>query len=206
MNSDSEPDKTITDEQLDALLREVPTPPELKQELLAIADDETSLQLKSNVAIHTPVWGRWLALAASLIGIALFIAWSMSPETTIPATATNDRQPQTTSDRLEAERLLAGIKQQQQELEYLMACSELNQLEGLLAEAQMTRQSRINNDEMISTVLAITDQTPILLGAPAETAIDDMQKIIDRWPGTKGATIAQQFIEQNQLKILKEKS
>ena len=59
-DSESNEPHEITDEQLDALLREVHVPADLKQDLLSIADVDLMVQPKP--VSNTSTMGRWCCL------------------------------------------------------------------------------------------------------------------------------------------------
>ncbi len=206
-DSESNEPHEITDEQLDALLREVHVPADLKQDLLSIADVDLMVQPKP--VSNTSTMGRWWVLAASVAAVALFaVSFFWAENGTLdPGVATV--QPETkskTESTMEAERLLAEMKQQQNEFNRLLAQSKLDRIERSLDQLSSSQESIWADDEMISTVIAIADQTPVLLGGSPKAAIVDMEKVVQQWPHTRGATIAREFIQQTNVKTQKDKS
>lgn len=200
MNSDSESNDEITDEQLDALLRDVTMPGDLKQRLLAVTDVEPAALRREKSRSKGLPWKRVLAAAASLAGIALFSLWAFSggSQRANPKVATNKTPPKSVETTAEVDQLLAEFKQLSDELDSLQTESKLNRIDQLLAEASPRQRSLLPDEELISTVLAIAEQTPVILGASPESTIKDMEKIVEKWPGTRGAVIAQEFIDQSE--------
>lgn len=196
MNSNSEPSNEYSDEQLDALLRDVDVPVDLKQELLSIADENLAQPTPSSTI--SLKLARWFALAASLAGIALFASWAFDSgknrEAVPVAAIPNSESANEVND--ETDRILQEMEQLRIEFDFALAQLQIERLERSLFEAKLAQRSAVSIDELIATVHAIADQTPVVLGAPRETAIGDMENVIRMWPNTRGAAIARNFIEQ----------
>ena len=198
MNIESDNPNPIDDDQLDALLREVHVPADLKSELLSIADDEPAVTKVTTPSRGMHSWHG--ALAASLAAIALFGTWAYwavntSGTSSLPngTIAERDSEGDTTSP--EAAQLLAEMEALNTEFEMVLASTKLDRLEQELSEMKSTPTLSLSRDEVLAITFAIADQTAVELGSSRDEAISDMRQVIERYPNTQGAKIAHEFIK-----------
>lgn len=190
MSNSSDNQNPLTDQQLDALLRDVTVPDDLKAELLSIPDQTSITKVTSSTSLQT--WH--VVLAASLAAIALFGSWKFWPNNnnTSPliADTTDHSSPEATA-------LLAEMEALESQLDYVLATSELAELESSIAQLESTQPVSLSHDEILSITYAVADQTTVELGSPRDDAIADMYKVIESFPNTRGAKIAREFIDQS---------
>lgn len=195
MEFDNEP----TDEQLDAMLRDVQVPADLKSRLkqipeLASPSEEVAAPLQQTSPAptslpQTSTKTPWLSyvLAASLIGIAGFVAAHLllkGTNTTVdPIAAQFD--PQFETQEQELQMLEAEI----QELEIARLESELLQLESL-------ESNRLSETEVESMILALAPEFTIPLGGNEADVRSEMARVIKEYPNTRGAVMAEKILSQ----------
>ena len=219
----------ISDEQLDALLRSVEVPGDLKAQLLSIADptnDELSSKAEDSNAAAIPAsepakggqptpTRSWIGyvLAASLMFVLAYAGWQwwggktldpngiaeveqnqlVSPSPSDGLAKAEDVDP----DQKRLQEALERIQRNRVLVEEQLQIAELANARAA-AERQTGNQSRLNmkQRDFESMVLAMADQVVIPLGGSEESAKTDMANVIKNYPGSKGASIAREFLEQ----------
>ncbi len=175
---------TIDDKQLDAWLRDVEIPQDLNERLLALPQSAPLVAIRPKRLLT--VTASLLAIAASIIGIGLFV--QNSNRSTEPATTAANPELVRELEEIQAE--IAWIDQTIREAE-IRTLSE--KLEVLSNEANVELLDRI---QRTSLIVSLSDQFALQLGASQEWVRRDMARVIERFPNTAGANHAQQFIAQ----------
>jgi hypothetical protein len=201
---------------LDDLLRDIKVPADLKSKLKAIpALVETNTATASVEQTETRRNHSAFAflLAASILGIAAFFTWPLLfPNDDPVANKTETNQLDVEIENNDSENTLednsgldidnptlatnddsvSSLELIQETLDEL----EIKRLEARLEQLNSRQQNQLAQNEMTSMILALADQTVVDLGGPKELANESMVKIIDQFPNTQGAVIAQQFLDQ----------
>ena len=201
-----------TDEQLEQLLRNVVIPPDLKSRLKQIPIQPEPASSLVNLAT-TPQATKeesetpWMAfvLAASLIGLGLFIAYQFWPESDLGRVPVveiaSHNQPKVESDSpmpesKEFENGLAEFLKGQEQLEASLHALEVAQMEARLAKLEQSAAVRLDQREVESMIAAMSEEYSIPLGMPEQQVKAKMAQVIERFPGTRGAEIALKFLKQ----------
>lgn len=209
MESETEP----TDEQLDQLLRDVAIPQNLKSRLsqISIQHERENSAVGSWYTTPEPKekpMTSWmaLALAASLIGVGLFVAFQFWPESgnggPEVVKIADEGQPQVDSDVPSAEtdqhkiRLAEFLKGQEQ-LDAALHAMEVAQMESQLANLEQSAPADLEQHEVESMIAAMSEEYSIPLGMPEGQVELRMAQVIERYPGTRGAQIAHEFLNQD---------
>ncbi len=209
------PDKNISDEQLDALIRDVEVPENLHRLLLGIPDNH----VESSTTCTTPPPNRnssrlfAMVLAASLIAVAAFLSWQMlEKETDGTGLAAGDgithgltldqvvKAFETPNSRLpgnlQPEQLASlddSVELLEQEIHRMKMTAGLERLRRL---QEMQAASALNELEVDSMIMALSGQASLPLGGRLENVEQKMARVIERFPGSRGAQIAQDFINK----------
>ena len=198
-----------TDDQLDKLLRDVEVPQDLNALLKAIPsqtiqqrdDSEDSVGLSDRRSRKGKLWFG-LVLVASLTGIGLFVASQFLPNSDGGSPVAKGHQGSVDPDQgsidgpiNDATNSLAEIEN----LELMEIEAQIHAIEVAQLEAQRLRvESRpveIAQRELESTIAAMTEEYSIPLGMPEAKVKLRMVQVIQRYPGTRGAAIAESYLE-----------
>jgi len=196
-----------TDQQLDELLQDITVPQDLKALLKQIpsqSQEENSDRLDDNSGQMSPASDSternttksktWigLILAASLIGFGLFVASHYLPNhnDAKPSMANSDNKTIGSSKGLAASKL-------ELELEQIHAI-EMAQLEAKVLRVEQAATFSMDQDEVESLIAAMTEEYSIPLGLPEAKVKSGMAQVIQKFPGTRGASIAESYLERTQ--------
>jgi hypothetical protein len=210
----------LDDQQLDSLLRDVEVSRDLTRELLALPDaDEAAPELfrprpvdNSQVRRYARFWGRGLAIgvgltavAASLCGILAAIFWSKNADTpqivaeaVAPENADriNESLP-SIAPRQEWLKLTSNIRATAELVDRRMRESEIQRLHlklDSLADAKPAES--LSASQRASLIVSISDQSALHWGAARKSVAADMSRVIETFPNTSGAMLAEQFIAE----------
>lgn len=217
MNSEPDNPDPISDDQLDALLREVHVPAGLAGELLAIAKDEPVVTKRvTNPSLRFHTWH--IVLAACLLGVALFASWawfgSNANDPSLPNHVAigdaGDAAPDPSAGEVQADTKLAGLLAElealQNQADYIVANSQLLRTEQDISRLESSASSSLSVRQIEALTRAVADQTSVNLGASPESAISDMNFVIEEFPDTQGAAVAQEFIDKLNKETLEQEN
>ncbi len=198
-----------TDEQLDELLRDIEVPQELNALLKAIPSQtiqetdgsDESVGLSDRRSSKGKLW-IGLVLVASLTGIGLFVASQFlpnsdggSPIATGHNGSVHPEQESVIEQVNDATNSLAEIEK----LELLEIEAQIHAIEVARLESQLLRVEsgpvEIDQRELESMIAAMTEEYSIPLGMPEAKVKLRMTQVIQRYPGTRGAAIAESYLE-----------
>ena len=74
---------------------------------------------------------------------------------------------------------------------------ELKRLRARLADLELASSTELSGREIDSMIWALADQTGMAQGGTDRSVRSDMTRVIERYPGSRGAAIAHQFLESN---------
>lgn len=195
---------THEDNELRDLLRRVDVPPEMIARLRAIPDAD-----RVSAARTAPRWPtltlRW-AMAAGIFGLAAFVGWylvnQLAPqpneritkrEPSLPTISapTNATGSSTTDPALSGiDANIALVNEQFGELK----------LDGLRRKKSNTRPLAVTSPpstpDLDSLIITLADQSALDWGADISTVEHDLNRVIERFPGTPGAEMAAEFLKQ----------
>lgn len=198
-----EPKNKITDQQLDDMLRDVRVPGDLKERLLqiphAVQQDQSLVQL-TDVATSDQKQTRWLpyVLAATLLILAGIAAtqWPANNQNTPDVTAKQDSNPDNspndespTNELTEYQAKLAAYEAEIQRLELEQANTE-----QLLA--QSAARSYLDPNDISSMIMALAPEYSQELGGTKMDIKTEMALVLDEFPQTRGAELAEQMLER----------
>lgn len=206
-------EKEPTDDQLDELLRDVVIPSDLKSRLKQISSETeldgadagpTIARLESNNKSNT----SWMVfvLAASLIGIGLFVAyqfWASVEDGGVQnqKIANIDvpiiEKTNESTESIEFENSLAKFLEQQGELEATIHAIEVAQMKAQLAQLEQSAAIQLDQREVESMIAAMSEEYSIPLGVPEKQVESKMALVVERYPGTRGAEIAHEYLKQD---------
>ncbi len=195
-------DPEFNDEELDALLQEVDVPADLKDQLRQISQQSPSQETPKSVRPPQTNGSlkRILAIAATLLAIVGFLTYSALTEKEQPIADNPTPEVDSTNSPDTTDLVDRATTQQMEELDQLVNELELSQLRSRLARLNESNSefgySTTANDtrEYTAMILALSDQSAIDHGGSTDSVIDDMQFVIESFPGTEGAKLAEQFI------------
>ena len=207
-----EPDKELTDEQLDAMLRNVQVPSELKSRLKQIPKsvtlrEEGVVPLASKLPTSPPLpQTSWLsyALVAGLLGVAAFAAAKFLPSAPnnvkpgqVASTNSNHVEGNPNSNLLEpTPAQLSALDGELQILEAEIQTLESARLESELLQLETRSNQRLSDNEVESMILALAPQYSIPLGGKEADVRSEMARVIRDYPNTRGAVLAVQILKQ----------
>ena len=192
----------ITDEQLDALLRDVKVPDDLKQVLRDIPVQDARAQ-----AIHakrrdsaksktsTPIV---LALAASIAAICCLSVWIMF-QSSVRELANSNRdsiQEPRIDNPPTVDELLAEIKADADVIENSLNELDIRTLTTKLGRLRSKNASLTEQREVDSLILAVATEASGTFGASDKFVRSDMAWLVENYPNSRGASIASQFLDQ----------
>ena len=215
-----------TDQQLDKLLRDIAVPQDLKallkqipsqsqeessdelgngdNQMLPTSDSANQLnQAAEATEENTNKSKTWLGLilAASLIGFGLFAASHYLPShnDAKPSVAkSDDKTPESEKSLAVVEPKLEIEDLEVQSLEAQIHAIEMAQLEAKVLRVEQASTFSTDQDEVESIIAAMTEEYSIPLGVPEEKVKLGMTRVIQKFPGTQGASIAESYLEQTQ--------
>ena len=182
------------DKKLDALLADIEVPPDLKDQLRRIPQNDVQrsevVAKDQSLAKRSHYNGRrlgLLAIAAGLTGIAAYFAWPQ------PKARIAD------SDQIE---ILESTQNQMQtrweQIDELFDQVEIERLTSLVENTRGRQTLALLPDREIQAfVVSMSDQSAVYHGASVESVRADMSRVIAQYPGTHGARIAKQFLSDN---------
>ncbi len=198
-----------TDDQLDKLLRDVEVPQDLNALLKAIPsqtiqqrdDSEDSVGLSDRRSSKGKLWFG-LVLVASLTGIGLFVASQFLPNSDGESPVAKGHQGSVHPEQgsivgpvNDATNSLAEIENLElMEIEAQIHAIEVAQLEAQLLRVE-SRPVEIDQRELESMIAAMTEEYSIPLGMPEAKVKLRMVQVIQQYPGTRGAAIAESYLE-----------
>lgn len=225
MNTEPEQDEP-TDEQLDAMLRDVLVPSDLKSRLKRIPEleplggESCSLLNTSSPAASTQTNSRktpWLSyvLAASLLAVAAFTAAQFLPSddsTVAPGHIAssgvsnpekkNEPDLKHSIDHSTRQTLNHSFVEsdiQKQELQLLQAQIhelEIASLESELLQLETLNNTRLSENEVESMIMALAPEYSVPLGGNKEDVRSEMARVIKEYPNTRGAVLANKVLKQ----------
>ena len=77
-----------------------------------------------------------------------------------------------------------------------LAQLEIVQLERELAQLEKSLESELDPTEVESMILALTPEYSIPLGGSAADVESDMLHVLDKYPNTRGAQLAEAFLSR----------
>ena len=219
MNTPS--DKNPIDQRLDELLKDVVTPPGLKDQLNKIPAQvvDRSTEKSDLTDSRQKVWMQRLMvasfLAASIVGVAVMIFANLDfnpkgfqsknnrkseKDTRVN---TDSLKPDRDKQKTNTEPAIAKIQQQLERISDLrkayeseVSDLELAQLNQQLDSLNRKSVNRLSSEEVESIVLAMTPETSLPLGRETDEVRLEMASVIKQYRGTKGAAIAERILEQ----------
>ena len=142
-------------------------------------------------------------LAASLLAVIALVAWENWPSSRKvdpKLQAKFDGENKTTDP---ANQTLANVTSQlesfdavQELLEAQLHQLEMARMEKQLAQLESQRRIELDRREAESMILALSDQVVLPLGGSEKTVQESMAQVIKKYPGSRGANIARQFLKQ----------
>ena len=213
MTNKDEADKLLSDDKLDALLRGVDVPTDLRDDLRKIPQAQSEpLSKQAEQVDEQPdnQLGRWrvttvLALAATLLGLGLFFAWPLINGNETPiASSTENIKKSSTSDSpataesvesVESAELVELTRNTTQQIDSVLHEIEMLELRSRLAEIEQSYAQSLEHREYQSLITAVADQSILQLGGSEQTVKEDMVQVIKNYPDTIGSKIAQEFID-----------
>ena len=208
--------KQFDDEQLDALLRDVSVPSDLKDSLRQIPPKHgiagVTTDQKVERKTHKSQNGRpatWMmVLAASLAAVAAFAGWQWyagqngndaGMVAKIGQADSNDDAetiPNIVDDDAES-KLLAELDQEIATLTTMLDQIEIQKMKQLLSQTETSRyETELANQDVQSLIIALSDQISLPLGGNSDSVESDMAQVIDKFPGSMGAEIAREYLSQ----------
>lgn len=202
-------DDNQTDAEIRQLLKSVPIPGDLVEDLLEIGTVD--------VVRAEPMAGgrtdfRWMLMASAacyviFLGLVLLSFQDAAPKTIASSVVSEENAGnKTQATPPEADSIvyrlnnpfpdLGGMSERLDSLESKIEQLKLSNLRQRLRKLEQTVPAPGGEDQL-SIVLAISDQTATHHGLPSSEVIDDMQSVIAHYPKSKGAELASAFINEN---------
>ena len=221
MEFKNEPENEPTGEQLDAMLRDVQVPSDLKSRLKGIPELESLAGESGSLPTNTPPVSlassdnkrTWLpyVLAASLLAVAAFTAAQFLPKdgpnvapgsiASAPAKDPfNENNFKPEPRAIEHVVVKSAIDQevellnaQIQELEIARLQSELHRLEN---DYDKHLSEHPSENEVESMIMALSPQYSLPLGGKQADVRAEMARVLEQYPNTRGAVLAEKFLKQ----------
>lgn len=181
----------IDDSKLDKLLRDVEIPVDLKPRLRKIPKEATietvpRSRKKTLIAV--------LAVAASLLILcSVPILLNEMNKSRLNPGLSMDKPDTESTDEDQA----SALANQAAEIEQRIHALKMNQLRSRLHALKSEQHQLSDPNEVNSIVEVVSGQTPNLLFGDTRTTREKMALIIEEFPGTTGAELAQQFLAEN---------
>ena len=205
------PENEPTDEQLDAILRDVQIPADLKVRLNRIPESTTAAEqggrltrLTETIPARTP----WLsyALAASLLVVATFGAARFLARTNqgdAPGVATTTTPPGAETNPEQVPRDLVAesnheLEQKNLELQLLRAEAqqlEIARLQSELFQLEQLNSAQLSQLETESIIMALAPEHSIALGGDEAYVRSEMARVQKDYPNTRGAMLAGEILQ-----------
>lgn len=173
---------TLEDKDLDALLRNVEVPSSLKDSLLEIPDRDS---LESNSAPSSKSWSALLGTVAALAASVL-IYFAISGEDLVPGGGES-----TVAKSNEIALLVEQMEQNRNSIDSILL------LQNSRIDRELETDPILDARESVATALSLSWQAAIDQGASFESVQDEVQYVVDQFPGTSGALRAQQLLQIN---------
>ena len=176
---------TLDDEQLDDLLRQIEVPSGLKASLRTIPD-----RTDRNVEVDTfPTSKSWTALlgtvAALAASVVLYLA--LSPNlTSNPGGVAGG-----IGGSSEIAMLLAEMEQDNESIDTLL------QLQETRLSFEPESEPIFDSNESVATALSLSWQAAIDRGASVDSVREELQYVVNQFPNTTGAQLAQGLLQIN---------
>lgn len=188
----------LDDQELNARLRDVEIPAELGQRLLALPSGKEVAKKRTPLALAK----MWLATAAAIAAVVVASRW------------TGETKPVTgvVSGRGENDRIVIGAKPSPRSALEVDAIGEIRggvdrvdakvrertirALSRSLLERKESAAPTLDSRQRTALIVAMADQSALELGVSPRQVVQDMSRIMERFPNTSGAKLAEQFISQ----------
>jgi hypothetical protein len=198
----------FNDQQLTENLKQVQIPPDLKDQLRSIPEQAADLQVAISNSRDIPKtrFGRkralaWLSLATTAIlffGLLSTNYWRDSMDTqigtsTVQSAATDNAQNRSPASDMES----TNRQINEESLTMVELQSEIYNIDREIRAIKPSgpnSQEYLDVDEYTSLVIATASQTAILSGVSIEYFRGDLEESIQRFPETRGSTIAAQLL------------
>ena len=207
----------LDDEQLDALLRDVSIPSDLKDSLrqvpqMPVAPKDTidkKHELKTNSSTNGQSFLWMMVLAASLAAVAAFVAWQwyFSPSVNNGANLAgtghsnsihDDTAAVPTADMVNEISTLEELDLQIAALNSMLDQIEMEQLEQRVLVAKTEYESELSDREAQSIIIALSSQISLPLGGKEDSVKSEMAQVMKKFPGSVGAELARDYLQQTQ--------
>ena len=191
--------KQFDDQRLDALLRDVSVPDDLKDSLRQIPqlNDDAAITIdRKNARQASPSTNdrslTWMmVLAASLVAVAAFAGWqwysnqNANDESKLAVEMDHSKS----NNNGAASMRLAELDQEIATLTAMLDQLEIQNMERRLAQTEVQYETELANQEVQSLIVALADQTTLPLGGNSQTVKSDMALVIEKFPDSIGAEI-----------------
>jgi hypothetical protein len=207
-----DPEQELNDEQLQAVLKRVEIPHDLKDRLRAIPQQETeqnelsqpSTKFKRTARLRFSLPAK-ISLAASLLVVALFAAWMMRPRASDNRETIADDNPTQVESQaktdLAANQIsaqLAALDSSVDRVEEVLRQIEIQKMQVELQQLRRQQAAQLDRFEIESMIIALSGQTSIPLGGSEKQVELEMAHVIEQYPGSRGAQIASHFLKQQE--------
>lgn len=202
MNTASENEPT--DEQLDAMLRDVQIPADLKSRLKQIPDSLPSTEQQTiRSPARTSSKAPWLSylLAASLLAAATFATTrflSKNNRPAAPESVATTAIPGPENDLMIADSNSESNAQDQQlqKLQAEIQELEIARLESELLRLQSLDNARLSQHEVESVIMALAPEHSINLGGKESYVRSELARVQTQYPNTRGAALAGKILQE----------
>lgn len=198
-----------TDDELDAMLRDVAIPGDLKARLnqipesTAIPDANVSLpQVESGSRAS---WIKY-ALVASLLTVTAFATAHFFLKDDGPIALNDPQDPKTLINRPAPRNLETESTNQQDQLtiqdQELLALEaqvrefEIARLESELLRMETDNRQELSQNEVDSIIMAMAPEHSIFLGGEADHVRTELARVLREYPDTRGAVLANNILDQ----------
>jgi len=199
----------LTDEQLDAMLRRVEVPNELKNTLLSLPESLCIEPVSDFDGKHVSngryvVWGISIAVAC-LLGTIIWVSFAMKPRGQEDVALKPNLQVQTktkpavtTELTVAAKKQLELLKSKRSIIESQLLEYEVAALETQLATVHQNNETPgLSIDEFQSMVGVVAGERLRDEGASQESVNLAMTQVIRKFPGTRGAMLAAEELRRD---------
>ncbi len=196
----------IEDRQLDEWLRDVDIPADLSQRLLALPNSDVKVERlpRHRLTVAAVIF----AVAASIVGVIVVVRWSnSSAEPAVADKSPNDspnstelvNTPRSAFVRISPDSL-DDIRANIDFIDIMVRERAIRDLsDKLAAMSKSTRPKSLDSNQRAALIVSMSDQSALQLGAARQWVERDMARVIERFPNTSGAKLAEQFIAQENL-------
>ena len=196
----------MTDEQLRRMLQDVEVPEGLKAGLKNIPDQKPE---HSGTGIQSPQRFVWqlagvAALAASIVGLAAFAfhpnAGDQPEIARADSTDSNSLKAPEPTDEFSATEILEQMKSQALDIDFLVFQQDFEDVIEGFGQRIPVEQIATLKVEQKSVAMFAAVQTGANYGGDLGTIREELNQVKLQFPGTRGAKLADQFIENSNLK------